>query len=88
MSKTDRGFASMDRKTQRAIASKGGHAAHAKGVAYRFTKEKAKEAGRKGGLAYHANRKAEKERQRAREEAAIEQVSRPADVASEKVPGV
>lgn len=44
-----RGFASMDSDKQRAIASKGGKAAHAKGTAHEFTPEEAREAGRKGG---------------------------------------
>jgi hypothetical protein len=44
-----RGFASMDPDTQRAIASKGGKAAHAKGTAHEFTPEEARVAGRKGG---------------------------------------
>ena len=44
-----RGFASMDPSKQREIASKGGHAAHAKGTAHEFTSEEAREAGRKGG---------------------------------------
>lgn len=46
-----RGFAAMDREKQRAIASKGGKAAHAKGVAHEFTSEEARAAGRKGGRA-------------------------------------
>ncbi len=49
-----RGFAAMDRSKQRAIASKGGKAAHAKGVAHEFTPEEARAAGRKGGQAAHA----------------------------------
>lgn len=49
-----RGFASMDQEKQRAIASKGGHAAHAQGKAHRFTTEEARIAGRKGGEAAHA----------------------------------
>ena len=49
MSKADRGFASMDRGKQRAIASLGGKAAHAKGTAHEWTSEEAREAGRKGG---------------------------------------
>ena len=49
MAKSDRGFASMDPEKQRAIASKGGKAAHAKGTAHEFTPEEAREAGRKGG---------------------------------------
>ncbi|TDR81965.1 KGG domain-containing protein [Paludibacterium purpuratum] len=43
------GFASMDEERQREIASKGGHAAHEKGTAHKFTPEEAREAGRKGG---------------------------------------
>ena len=46
-----RGFASMDKEKQRAIASKGGKAAHAKGTAHEFTPAEAREAGRKGGEA-------------------------------------
>jgi general stress protein YciG len=45
----DRGFASMPRQLVREIASQGGRAAHAKGVAHRWTSEEAREAGRKGG---------------------------------------
>ena len=41
----------MDVEKQRAIASKGGKAAHAKGTAHEFTSEEAREAGRKGGEA-------------------------------------
>ncbi len=47
--KSQRGFASMDKSKQREIASKGGHAAHAKGTAHEFTPEEARKAGRKGG---------------------------------------
>lgn len=46
---SNRGFASMDEKKQREIASKGGRAAHEKGTAHEFTSEEAREAGRKGG---------------------------------------
>ncbi len=49
--KEKRGFAAMDVEKQRAIASKGGRAAHEKGTAHEFTPEEAREAGRKGGLA-------------------------------------
>lgn len=49
-----RGFASMNPEKQREIASKGGHAAHAKGTAHEFSSEEAREAGRKGGHAAHA----------------------------------
>ena len=48
---TPRGFAAMDREKQRAIASKGGQAAHQKGTAHEFDSEEAREAGRKGGQA-------------------------------------
>jgi general stress protein YciG len=51
MATDDRGFASMERKKQREIASKGGRAAHAKGTAHEWTSEEAREAGRKGGMA-------------------------------------
>lgn len=53
---TLRGFAAMDREKARAIASKGGKAAHAQGTAHRFTSEEAREAGRKGGIAPHRRR--------------------------------
>jgi general stress protein YciG len=51
-----RGFASMDESKQREIASKGGHAAHAKGTAHEFTPEEARAAGRKGGEVVSRNR--------------------------------
>ncbi len=51
MAKAKRGFASLTPERQRAIASKGGRAAHAKGTAHEWTREQAREAGRKGGLA-------------------------------------
>jgi uncharacterized protein len=47
--KQKRGFAAMDEEKQRAIASKGGKAAHESGNAHEFTSEEAREAGRKGG---------------------------------------
>lgn len=40
-----RGFAGMDPKKQRAIASEGGKAAHASGNAHEFTSEEARRAG-------------------------------------------
>jgi general stress protein YciG len=51
MSLKERGFASMDANKRRAIASKGGKAAHALGVAHRWTSEEARLAGKKGGEA-------------------------------------
>ena len=54
--RSNRGFASMDRTKQREIASKGGRAAHAKGTAHEFDSGEAREAGRKGGVAVSRNR--------------------------------
>lgn len=54
--KDKRGFASMDAAMQRAIASKGGRAAHAQGVAHEFNSAEAREVGRKGGVAVSRNR--------------------------------
>ncbi len=56
MTRAKLGFAAMDRETQRAIASKGGKAAHARGRAHEWTSREAREAGRKGGLAAHRSR--------------------------------
>lgn len=53
--KRPRGFAAIDPKRQKAIASKGGKAAHASGRAHEFTSAEAIEAGRKGGLAVSKN---------------------------------
>ena len=61
VAKEDRGFASMDRRKQRDIASKGGKAAHQKGTAHEWTSKEAREAGRKGGMASH-RRKQEQQR--------------------------
>jgi hypothetical protein len=44
MSKEERGFASMNRASQREIASKGGRAAHQKGTAHEWTREEARRA--------------------------------------------
>ena len=49
--KGTQGFASMDPEATKTMASKGGKAAHAKGTAYEWTIEEAREVGRKGGLA-------------------------------------
>ena len=49
----------MDPEFQREIASRGGRAAHAQGVAHEFeSNDKAREAGRKGGATKKAKRKA------------------------------
>jgi uncharacterized protein len=53
MAKGHRGFASVDRATQREIASKGGKAAHERGTAHEWSSDEAREAGRKGGMASH-----------------------------------
>lgn len=46
----------MDPTLVSAIARKGGKAAHRAGAAHEFTKEEAREAGRKGGKATHEKR--------------------------------
>ncbi len=51
-----RGFAAMDQEKQKAIASKGGRAAHEKGTAHEFSSEEAAAAGRKGGEKVSRNR--------------------------------
>jgi general stress protein YciG len=51
-----RGFAAMDAETQRAIASKGGQAAHQKGTAHEFDSAEARRAGQKGGEVVSRNR--------------------------------
>ena len=53
---SNRGFASMDQKKQREIASKGGKASHAKGTGHEFSSREASEAGRKGGQATQSRR--------------------------------
>ena len=44
-----RGFAALTAERRREIARHGGQTAHARGVAHEFTREEAREAGRKGG---------------------------------------
>ena len=53
---SSRGFASMDERKQREIASKGGRAAHAAGRAHEFTTDEARRAGQKGGEAVSQDR--------------------------------
>lgn len=55
MSTSDRGFASMDDKKQRDIASKGGQASEGN---FNKDKEKASEAGKKGAAAQSTEAKA------------------------------
>ena len=52
----NRGFAAMDPEKQRRIASEGGRAAHRQGVAHEWSRDEAKEAGRKGGQIVSRNR--------------------------------
>lgn len=47
--KGKQGFGSMPEEKQKAIASLGGKAAHAKGTAHKWTSEEARAAGKKGG---------------------------------------
>lgn len=61
MATEDRGFASMDPEKQRAIARKGGRAAHEKGTAHEWTTDEARKAGRKGGLMSHQRRRERKQ---------------------------
>lgn len=46
----------MSPERQRAIAAKGGRAAHEKGTAHQFTPDEARKAGRKGGEAVSRDR--------------------------------
>ena len=54
--KSKRGFASMDPKKVREIASLGGKAVHAQGRAHTWDSEEAKAAGRKGGAVISQDR--------------------------------
>jgi general stress protein YciG len=53
-----RGFAAMDPRLVSELATRGGKVAHRAGTAHEFTSEEARVAGRKGGLATHAKRRA------------------------------
>jgi general stress protein YciG len=53
---SNRGFAAMDPERQKRIASEGGRAAHRQGVAHEWSKDEAREAGRKGGQIVSQNR--------------------------------
>lgn len=53
---SNRGFAAMDREKQKKIASEGGRAAHRQGVAHEWSRDEAREAGRKGGQIVSQNR--------------------------------
>lgn len=47
--RSPQGFAAMSPEERRAVASRGGKAAHAMGVAHQFTSDEARAAGKKGG---------------------------------------
>jgi general stress protein YciG len=49
MSDEARGFAAIDASSRRELARKGGRVAHQRGTAHEWTREEAREAGRKGG---------------------------------------
>ncbi|MCC6730301.1 MAG: stress-induced protein [Chthonomonadales bacterium] len=53
---SNRGFAAMNERKQREIASKGGKVAHERGTAHEFSSEEAREAGRKGGVSVSRDR--------------------------------
>ncbi len=53
---SNRGFAAMDPQKQKKIASEGGRAAHRQGVAHEWSRDEAREAGRKGGQIVSQNR--------------------------------
>ena len=53
---SNRGFAAMDPEKQKRIASEGGRAAHRQGVAHEWSRDEAREAGRKGGQIVSQNR--------------------------------
>lgn len=61
--KSKRGFAAMSPEKQREIASQGGRAAHQQGVAHEWSREEAKEAGRKGGQASGKKRTGQDDRE-------------------------
>lgn len=54
--KSKRGFASMDRERQRAIAAEGGRSVPNEKRSFSQNRQLAAEAGRKGGQASHAGR--------------------------------
>ena len=64
MATSDRGFASMNKKKQREIASKGGRLAHVKRpgkkLGHEWTRQEAREAGQYGGAASSLRKRAAK----------------------------
>jgi len=65
-----RGFAAMPKKTRLALCSRGGKAAHKKGVANEWTLEEARRLGKIGGLKSQEKRRQLKEERRLAELAA------------------
>lgn len=59
MKKKLRGFAAMSKEKRVEIARRGGHRAHALGVAHKFTAEEARIAGSIGGKNRYKNRRTE-----------------------------
>jgi uncharacterized protein len=51
-----RGFAILTQERRKEIARQGGQISHARGRAHEFTRDEAREAGRKGGRAVSGNR--------------------------------
>lgn len=58
--KGSQGFASMSLEEKQRVSRLGGLAVHAKGTGHEWKTEEAREAGRKGGLACHVNRRLKK----------------------------
>jgi len=54
--KYKRGFAILPQERRKEIARQGGRISHARGRAHEFTRDEAREAGRKGGRAVSGNR--------------------------------
>lgn len=65
MPNDNRGFASMDEKKQRDIASKGGKAAHEKGTAHEFNSKEASKAGKEAHDSGNAHEFSSKEARKA-----------------------
>jgi general stress protein YciG len=58
--KLRRGFAVMNEERVKEIAAEGGRTAHEQGTAHEFSREEAREAGRKGSIATAAKRAAKR----------------------------
>lgn len=62
--KQHRGFAAMSKKKRLELCSKGGRAAHKKGVAHEWTRDQARALGRQGGLKSQEKRRQQREERR------------------------